>query len=179
MLKAQDAALVVVDVQGKLATLMHDKENFYDNVIRMIRGARVLGIPTIWNEQLPDKLGPTVDRIKVELSDKEPLIKRTFSCCGNPSFVSALQQTGREQVLLAGMESHVCVYQTARDLLLQGYEVFVIADAVSSRHPDNRETGIKAMMQLGAQIACVEMILLDLVQVAEGDRFRQVLQIIK
>lgn len=179
MLKAQEAVLVIVDVQGKLATLMHDKENFYDNVIRMIRGARVLGLPTIWNEQLPDKLGPTIDRIKVELSDKEPLVKKAFSCCGNPSFVSALQQTGRKQVLLVGMESHVCVYQTARDLLAQGYEVFVIADAVSSRTPENKEIGIKAMMQVGARIACVEMVLLDLMQVAEGDRFRQVLHVIK
>mgnify|MGYP006278022507 CR=1 FL=1 len=179
MLKAEEAALVVVDVQGKLATLMHDKENFYDNVIRMIRGAHVLGIPTIWNEQLPDKLGPTIDRVKVELSGKEPLIKKTFSCCGNPSFVSALQQTGRKQVLLVGMESHVCVYQSARDLLAQGYEVFVIADAISSRNPDNKEIGLQAMVQLGAHPACVEMVLLDLVQVAEGDRFRKVLQIIK
>jgi nicotinamidase-related amidase len=77
------------------------------------------------------------------------------------------------------MESHVCVYQTARDLLAQGYEVFVIADAVSSRTPENKEIGLKAMMQVGARIACVEMVLLDLMQVAEGDRFRQVLHVIK
>lgn len=179
MLKINNTVLVIIDIQGKLATLMHNREAFYQNVIRMIRGARVLDIPVIWNEQLPDKLGPTIPEIKEVLSDSEPLVKRTFSCCGNDGFVGRLAASGRRQVLLAGMETHVCVYQTAIDLLSAGYEVSIVADAVSSRTLENKQIGIEAMRAAGARVTSVETALFELLGVAEGDRFRQIINIVK
>jgi nicotinamidase-related amidase len=179
MLKIKDAVLVVVDIQGKLATLMDRKEEFYENVVRIIKGAQVLELPIIWNEQLPDKLGSTIDKIKNVLPGQSPLIKRTFSCCGNPDFMSELKAVRREQVILAGMETHVCVYQTALDLLDEGYEVYVVADAVSSRSAENKRFALDAMRDAGARITSVEMALFSMLRVAEGDRFRQVLNIVK
>jgi len=179
MLKADNAVLVVIDVQGKLATLMHEREAFYDAVVRMIRGAQVMDLPILWNEQIPEKLGLTIDQVKEALQDSEPLVKKHFSCCGNEAFQRKLEETGRKQVLLVGMETHVCVWQTAQDLLDQGYEVYIVADGVSSRSAANKEVGIRAMMQAGARITCVEMALFEMMHVAEGDQFRQLIKIIK
>jgi nicotinamidase-related amidase len=179
MLLKEDAVLVVVDVQGRLATLMFQKDEFYANVVRMIKGALALDIPVLWNEQLPDKLGDTIPEIREVLSGRQPLVKSTFSCCGNEAFNAQLLQTGRRQVLLAGMETHVCVYQTAVDLLDKGYEVYLVADAVSSRFKENKEIGIQAIRDLGARITSVEMALFEMLKVAEGDQFKQVIKIVK
>ena len=179
MLTAENAILVVIDIQGKLATLMHRKEEFYKNVERMIKSAQVLDIPIIWNEQLPDKLGLTIAQIKDALAGSAPLVKRTFSCCGNTEFIDRLEGSGRKQVLLVGMETHVCVYQTAIDLLAAGYEVYLVGDAVSSRIPENIQFGLGAIKDAGAKITCVEMALFEMLQVAEGDKFKQIINIIK
>ncbi len=179
MLQVQHATLVVIDVQGKLATLMYEREEFYKAVTRMIHGAKAVDLPIIWNEQLPDKLGPTIDEVTQALPDQKPLVKKSFSCCGNSEFVDKLRSLNRKQVLLVGMETHVCVYQTARDLIGQGYEVYVVADAVSSRSLQNKEIGLKAMEQAGARTTCVEMALFEMLQEAEGEQFRQVIKIIK
>jgi nicotinamidase-related amidase len=179
MLLKEDAVLVVVDVQGRLATLMFQKDEFYANVVRMIKGALALDIPVLWNEQLPDKLGDTIPEIREVLSGRQPLVKSAFSCCGNEAFNAQLLQTGRRQVLLVGMETHVCVYQTAVDLLDKGYEVYLVADAVSSRFKENKEIGIQAIRDLGARITSVEMALFEMLKVAEGDQFKQVIKIVK
>lgn len=179
MLRKEDAVLVVVDIQGKLATLMDRREDFYENVVRIIKGAKVLEIPVVWNEQLPDKLGPTIDKIKDEMPGLSPLIKSTFSCCGNPDFMSELKAIGRAQVILAGMETHVCVYQTALDLMGAGHDVYVAADAVSSRSAENKQIAIEAMRDAGVKITSVEMALFEMLRVAEGGRFREVLEVVK
>lgn len=179
MLKAENSILVIIDVQGKLATLMHQKEEFFENLVRLIKGVQVLDIPIIWNEQLPDKLGPTIPEVAEALPGAAPLVKNTFSCCGNRGFMDELKASGRRQILLAGMEAHVCVYQTALDLLNEGYEVYLVADAVSSRTPENKQTAIEAIKDAGAKVTSVEMALFELLRVAEGDRFRKIIDIVK
>jgi len=179
MLKIENAALVIVDVQGRLATLMYEKEKFFQNMVITIEGSKILEIPILWNEQLPDKLGPTIPEIKEILSDKSPLVKKTFSCCGHPDFIKALEETGRKQVLLTGMETHVCVYQTALDLIEAGYEVYLVADSVSSRTAENRAIGIQAIRDLGAKITGIEMAFFEMLKVAEGAKFKQIIKIIK
>lgn len=179
MLKKEDTVLVIVDVQGRLATLMYGRDNFFENIVKLIKGARALGLPLLWNEQLPDKLGDTIPRIKENLTGLQPLVKNTFSCCGNEAFMTGLKNTGRNQVLLCGMETHVCVYQTARDLLDLSYEVYLVADAVSSRTAENRETGIRAIMQRGGKITSVEMALFEMLHIAEGEAFKQCIKIVK
>lgn len=179
MLKIENVVLVIVDVQGRLATLMYDKEKFFQNMVTMIDGAKILEIPVLWNEQLPDKLGATIPEIKETLGDMTPMVKSTFSCWGNSEFVGILKKSGRKQVLLTGMESHVCVYQTAVDLIEAGYEVYLVADCVSSRTAENKEVGIQAIKDLGAKITCIEMAFFEMLKVAEGDKFKQIIKIIK
>lgn len=179
MLKIDNAALVIVDVQGKLASLMYQKDELYDNLVKIIKSAQVLSLPIIWNEQIPDKLGPTIPEIADILQDMKPLAKTTFSCCGNKDFQAQLEKTNRRQILLVGIETHVCVYQTAIDLLQAGYEVYLVADAVSSRTLENKQIGIQAIKDAGAKITSVEMALFEMLKVAQGDKFKQVIKIIK
>ena len=179
MLKPENAVLVIVDVQGRLATLMHERDAFFENIVKMIKGALVLDLPILWNEQLPDKLGETITQIKEILSDRQPLVKKSFSCCGNAAFQQELKRLGRRQILLTGMETHVCVYQTARDLSEQGYEVFLVADCVSSRTKENKKIGLKAMTAAGAKITSLEMALFEMLGQAEGDHFKQIIKIVK
>jgi nicotinamidase-related amidase len=178
MLKAQDAVLVVIDIQGKLATLMHEPQELYQNAARIIRGSQVLAIPVIWTEQNPEGLGPTIPEI-ADLLKAEPIAKFAFSCCGEEKFTHALRATGRKQVLLAGIETHVCVYQTAMDLLAAGYEVFVVADAVSSRTFSNKHLGLTKMKDAGAELTSVEMALFEMLRVARGEQFKQIIKIVK
>ncbi len=179
MLKAEKSSLIVVDVQGKLAQLMHEKSSLFANLQRMVRGAQVLGIPILWNEQNPLGLGATIPELSELLAAQKPLVKSTFSCWGNPAFVEALKATGRKQALLVGIETHVCVYQTARDLLERGYEVEVVVDAVSSRTAENRQLGIDKMRDHGAGLTSTEMALFELLEVATGDKFKEILRLVK
>jgi len=178
MLTCDKAVLVVVDVQGKLARLMHEAEALFDRVARLVRGAAVLEVPVIVTEQNPAGLGPTVEEIR-PLLPAAAIAKTAFSCCGEPAFVRALEAAGRRQVLLAGIETHVCVYQTARDLLESGYEVHVVADAVSSRSVRNRDIGLTKMQAAGAEVTSVETALFEMLAVAEGPRFKAILKIVK
>ncbi len=179
MLVSGEAVLVVVDIQGKLAHLMFEKEILFDNVRKMIRGAQVLGIPILWAEQNPDGLGPTIRQISELIPDGKPISKLSFSCCGEDRFMQELEALRRKQVLLAGIESHVCIYQTARDLLGLDYEVHVIADAVSSRRRENREIALMRMRDMGAIITSTETVLFELLKVAEGPAFKEILDIVR
>jgi len=178
MLDAAKSVLLVVDVQGKLARMMHRSDELLDNLARIIKGAGVLEVPVICTEQNPRGLGPTVAEL-APLIKTEPLAKLAFSCCGEPLFLEALNRLGRKQVLLAGIEAHVCICQTAVDLLGLGYEVHVVTDAISSRKDHNRQTAIGRMARAGAELTSVETALFEMLRVAEGEKFRQILQIVK
>lgn len=180
MLNKENVGLIVVDVQGKLAHMMHEKDQLFKNLQILIQGAKVLELPIIWIEQYPQGLGPTVPEIASLLSDDlEPVTKKTFSACLTDSFMDKLKDVNRKQLLICGIETHICVYQTARSLLNEGYEVHVVADAVSSRTPENREIGIQKMLSKGAELTSVEMALYELLQVAEGDQFKGILELVK
>jgi nicotinamidase-related amidase len=179
MLTVDNSVLVVVDVQGKLAQLMHEKESVFANISRMIKGAKVLGIPVLWTEQYPEGLGATIPELANLMTGNQPLVKDTFSCWGDENFVNALKATGRKGVFLTGIETHVCVYQTARDLLAKGFEVELVVDAVSSRTAANRELGIARIKDMGAGVISTEMSLFELLRIAKGDKFKEILRIVK
>ncbi|MGB5106160.1 MAG: hydrolase [Candidatus Zixiibacteriota bacterium] len=179
MLTTDNSVLVVVDVQGKLAQLMFDKDNLFANLQRMIKGAQLLGIPILWTEQYPEGLGVTIPELAQLMRDGAPLVKDTFSCCGDDKFAQALKSLGRKNIMLTGIETHVCVYQTARDLLADGYAVELIVDAVSSRTEANKNLGVERMKDLGAGVMSTEMTLFELLRVAKGDKFKEVLRIVK
>lgn len=179
MITLANCALVVIDVQGNLAHSMYSKEALFTNLRKVISGAKILGIPILWTEQVPSKLGKTIPEIAELLEGVAPIDKATFSSLGNERFQREVAATGRTHFAVCGIEAHVCVYQTVRDLLAAGYAVEVVADAVSSRNADNRAIGIGKMENLGAQITCVETALFELMGTAEADKFREIQKIVK
>ena len=179
MLKMENVALLIVDIQGSLAHLMLGKELLFKNVQKLIKGIQVLGIPILWVEQNPQGLGPTIPEIADSLPNIQPISKMSFSSCRNDRFVQALKDLNRKQILIAGIEAHVCVYQTAADLVELGYEVQVVADAVSSRNMENKEIGLQKMKDSGASLTSVETALFELLKVAEGEQFKAILKIVK
>jgi len=179
MLNSDKALLLVVDVQGRLAQLVHARETLFANLGKIIRGSRVLGIPILWTEQNPDGLGRTIPEVAELLAGINPITKMSFSCCREEHFVRALEATRRSQVLIAGIEAHVCVYQTALGLIESGYEVEVVADAVSSRRAENREIALAKMRDAGAGLTSTETVLFELLKTAEHEKFRDILKIVK
>ncbi len=179
MLDVEKCCLVVVDVQGKLAELMYEKEQLFANIRILIKAAKLLDIPILWCQQCPGALGDTVPAIAELLSDNEPINKAGFSCCGEQQFDEKLKELGCTQVMLSGIESHICVYQTAVDLLEKGKEVYVIADAVSSRTQQNRQIAMDRMVAEGVKLSCVEMAVFELLKTAEHPKFKEVARLIK
>jgi nicotinamidase-related amidase len=159
---------------------MHQKETLFANLERMIKGAQILDMPTIWTEQVPDKLGETSSEIRnLLLESTQPIAKVSFSCCGNAPFMDQLKALKRQQILLTGIEAHICVYQTALDLLNLGYEVQVVADAVSSRIAENKQIGLERMKEAGARLTSTEMALFELLRAAEGPQFKAITKLVK
>lgn len=179
MLKSKNTVLIVIDVQEKLARVMHDKEKLLKNVDRLIRGARVFGVPVLLTEQNPTGLGKTLPEIKQLLPDKAPVEKVSFSCAGEERFLKVLKDIPRTQILLSGIEAHVCVYQTAVDLKNRGYEVQVVADAISSRTAENADIALDRLRAAGIEVTSVESALFELLGKAEGEKFKEVIRIVK
>ncbi|MRI34400.1 hydrolase [Endozoicomonas sp. OPT23] len=179
MLEVNNTVLTVVDVQGKLATLMAEREALYKNLVAMTAGAKTLGVPVIWVEQIPEKLGATIPEIAELLMEQQPVAKSSFSCCGSSDFNKALADTGRKQVLVVGIEAHICVYQTAMELAENGYDVQVVADAVASRLTANRDLALNKMTRNNIELTCTEMALFELMKTAEVDEFRTVSKLIR
>ena len=179
MLSLDNTVLVIVDVQGKLATLMHKKDALYKNLAAITAGAKELDLPVLWLEQIPHKLGPTITEVSEQLSGQLPISKSAFSGCGEPEFIKALKDTGRKQVLVVGIEAHICVYQTAMDLHQDGFEVEVVADAVSSRTKQNKVIALDKLGKAGIGITSTEMALFELMKTADAPQFRTIAKLIK
>lgn len=179
LLKRDETLFILVDVQGKLAEIVHESEQLLINLQRFIRGLRTLNVPIIWLEQYPEGLGPTNPKISEQLTDLKPIAKVSFSAYENDQFVKLVQKHNRSQLLIAGIETHICVYQTAVDLKENGYDVQVVEDAVSSRTLANKEAGLRKMNSLGIYSTTVEMALYELLKTAEDEHFKEILKIIK
>ena len=179
MLTCADTLLVIVDIQEKLARAMHAREELLMRAQQLVQGARVLKVPILCTEQNPKGLGATVPEITAHMPSVQPISKFSFGCCASEDFLRALQAVSSRNVLLAGIETHVCVYQTAMELLAKGYHVEVVADACSSRTPENKQIGIDKMRAADAAITCVETALFELLKVAEGPLFKEILKIVK
>lgn len=180
MLNPQECVLVVVDVQGKLAQVMDSSAELHQTLLNLIKGTALFDIPTLWLEQLPDKLGQTSPLLYQELiKQSSPIAKQHFSGWQAEQFKEQLTALNRTQVLLAGIESHVCVYQTCSDLLENDFDVHLIVDAISSRTAANKLLGIEMMQHKGAQISNMESLLFELQHEAVGERFKALLKLIK
>ncbi len=179
MLDVRKCSLVVVDVQGKLAGLMDDKETLFGNIAVLIKTAKALGIGIIYCQQNPAALGDTIPQLAGLLADVEPVDKFSFSCCGEERFNARLKAIGSRQVILCGIEAHICVCQTAIDLLDTDREVYVVADAVSSRTAGNKAIAIGRMAGEGAVIVSTEMAMFELLRDAKHKKFKELATLIK
>ena len=179
MLDIEETCLVVVDVQGKLAQLMWEKQPLFDNIEILIKSANILGIPILWCQQYPEALGETIEQIAVHLTDLSPCDKKSFSCCGNDEFAEKLHAVNRSQFLICGIEAHICVYQTAMDLLDMDYDVEVVGDAVSSRTKENRDAALSRIKYGGAAITTTEMALFELLGSADHPNFKDIAKLVK
>jgi nicotinamidase-related amidase len=178
MITIDDSALLIIDVQCKLAEQMHENSVLFDNLSILIQGARLLSIPIIWVEQLPDKLGSTHSDI-IQYLPGNPLPKSTFSAWGNDEIRCQIENLNRRNWIVAGIECHVCVYQSVCDLLKMHYNVHLVFDAVSSRKLENKELGIRVMQAAGAKLTSTEMVLFELQHEAEGETFKQLITLVK
>jgi nicotinamidase-related amidase len=179
MISRTDAVLVIVDIQGNLAQAMFDKENLFANTVKLIKGFKALNIPIIVTEQIPGKLGKTLPQIADEIEGFNPIAKESFSCWGENNFKNNLESLNRRHAVVLGIETHVCVYQTVLDLIANGYNVHLVADAVSSRTPENRQIGIDAMKIAGACITSTEMILFEILGTAADPKAKELFKIVK
>ena len=161
---AADSALVIVDIQEKLAPAMppDQRREVLHTAQVLLRSAAELEVPVLATEQYPKGLGSTVPEVKDYLPESAQIIpKDSFSCCGEGDFVEALARTGREQVVIVGMEAHVCVLQTALQLREQGYAPFVVADGVVSRRGEHRDNALARLRQAGVVVSNGESVLFE------------------
>ena len=179
MLNRNDAVLIIIDIQGNLAQAMYDKENLFASNVKLIQGIKAFSIPIIFTEQIPQKLGLTLPVISQELNGLVPIAKESFSCWDDRNFKEQLEGLSRQHIVLTGIECHVCVYQTAIDLIANGYTVHLVSDAVSSRTPENRQVGIEAIKSAGAHLTSTEMVLFELLRTAADPIFKDIFKIVK
>jgi len=179
MLASPDCALALIDVQTPLARLMYEHARLLDNLVRLVKAAQLFAVPILWLEQNPRHLGRTVPELSALLSAQSPIEKMAFSACGEPAFLRQLEQLNRPTVILCGIETHVCIWQSARDVLDRGYAVQVVSDAVSSRTPENRALGLQRCEKAGAVITSTEMLLFELLGTANAPQFKDILRLVK
>ncbi len=177
----EKAVLVAIDFQETQVRMMPPDvgKNLVRNIKILLAFARHLKIPDLATEQYPKGLGKTVSEVKEELGSIVPIEKVSFSCCGVNAFNERLEETGRKQAVLTGIEAHVCVLQTATDLLRRNYEVHVVADAVGSRKKSDWETGLKWIEKKGAMISSTEIIAFQWLKEAGTEDIKQLSKLLK
>jgi nicotinamidase-related amidase len=171
------AQLLVVDVQERLVPAMSDSERLIGSCRTLMQGARLLGAPIAISEQYPEGLGPTVADLSCAAVPR--FAKKSFSCWRDPAIRSHLLESGRDQMILCGIEAHVCVLQTALDMREAGLEVFAVVDAIDSRKGTDKEATIRRMFATGVQVGTVEMVLFEWIGSAANASFPAVSSLIK
>ncbi len=171
--------LVVIDMQERFRTLIQGMPDVERSCARLARFFDKLALPILVTEHYPRRLGETMGELREVLPEFRPLEKITFSCDADAGFAAELTSTGCDQVVLCGIETHVCVYQTARDLLARGLQVAVAADAVSSQSVRDREIALQRMRDIGAQIMTAEMIMFEVLREARTPDFQRVAEVLR
>ena len=179
ILDKNKTALLIIDIQEKILAVMQNPELVETNTVKLIKGFKILGSPIFITEQYPKGLGPTQKDILNELGNTIALQKMSFSGIGAENLFSKLKDRNIQQVVVAGIEAHVCVQQTVLDLLENNFQVNLAADAVSSRHKIDYETAINRMRSHSAEITTTESILFEMLRVCDTDEFKQISKIIK
>ncbi len=180
MLSKGNTGLIVVDVQGKLATLMHESDALIENITKLVKGAKALDLPILWLEQNPERLGPTAEPIREVLESTHlPITKYTFDGCKEATFNVAVENAKVDTWLVCGIESHICVYQTAVSLRQSGYRVELVTDCVSSRTAANKALAFAKLTANGVVLTGLEMCLYEMVEDCRAPEFKEILALIK
>lgn len=180
--RREHAALIVVDMQERLLAAFPEpaRQAVIDRTVLAIDVALVLGVPVLVSEQYPKGLGPTIPVIRERLGASfAPIEKLSFSCGKSPEFREAFERTGKKDVLVTGVETHVCVLQTANDLIRAGAHVFVLADAVTSRRESDKAAGLALMDRAGAVVGTSEIFAFQLLERAGTDEFKQISKLVR
>jgi len=176
LINGQRACFVLIDVQERLCPVMGDPRRVIVNGQRLLRAADKLAVPVLATEQYPQGIGPTMADLRPLLPDGAVVEKMSFSAAGEAHFLTRLRALERPQVVLAGIEAHVCVTQTALGLKAEGFDVFVVADACSSRRPADEAAAMARLAAAGAGVVTTEMVLFEWMVRADHPLFRDVLQ---
>jgi len=179
LIERDSACLLVVDVQERLAPAMAEPETVIRNAAILMQAAARLGVPILASEQYPQGLGRTVPALQALAPATTFFSKIDFSCATDPGLRARLAETDRRQVVICGIEAHVCVLQTALGLQQQDYETFVVADAVSSRAPTSRETALQRLRDNGVELVTTEMVVFEWLGKAGTPEFKELSRLIK
>lgn len=179
-LDTDKAVLVVIDIQERLVPAMPQKvyARLRNTVAMLVEAAKLLGVPVITTEQYPQGIGHTVPELAGSCSEKV-VEKVSFGCCGEPDFIAAIKESGRSQVLVTGMEAHVCVYQTVLGLLEHGYHVHLVRDAICSRNKVDFLAGVASAAEAGAVVTTAETVLFQLLKESTHDHFKAISKLVK
>lgn len=176
MITRDDCLLVIIDAQEKLMPAISRSDEVTANLVRLARFSRIVGLPVIMTEQ--EKLGATLPAVKECVPDVEPVKKVHFNCFSNHDFSDRVLASGKKTIILTGAEAHICVAQTALGAPA-GYTVHVVADAISSRVLENKETALRRMLHAGSVITSTEMFMYEILEKAGTDEFKAVLPLVK
>jgi nicotinamidase-related amidase len=179
LLKPETSALLIIDIQERILPVINNYQMVVDNTLKLIKGFKVLGLPIYYTEQYPKGLGPTSKTIKDELGDLQPFDKMSFSCSGAGELFNEFKKKNLSQIVVCGVESHVCVQQTVLDLIENGMQVNLSADAVSSRKEIDYRTALDRMRYLGVEVTTTEAILFELLNICGTPQFKEVSKIVK
>jgi nicotinamidase-related amidase len=179
-LDAGQAALIIIDMQESFRAAIDDFDATAARIARVARGAELLNVPIILTEQYPRGLGHTADEIKAVLPPAPVIIEKTaFSSCGARAFEDELERTGARQLLVCGIEAHICVNQTAHDLLARGFQVHLLTDCITARTAENKSLAMTKMQESGALPSSTEMALFELMRDAKHEQFKAIQKLIK
>lgn len=179
VLNAENSLLLVIDVQEKLVQML-DKNVVVARASKLVKAANILNIPTIVTQQYKKGIGETVEAVRENLSSSALFFEKTaFSALNEPGFIEKLNSYGKKQIVICGIETHICVHQTVADLLDKGFEVYVAKDACASRNKYEFKQGIERMEANGAKISCLEIILFEWLKDAKNPHFKEIQALIK
>jgi nicotinamidase-related amidase len=179
-LELTQSALVIIDMQEAFRTQIPGFTEIAERIAMMVEGAKLLTLPIIVTEQYPKGLGHTAEEIKAVLpSSLEIIEKTTFSSCGPQQFKTRLELTGAKQILVCGIEAHICVNQTVHDLLERGFQIHLLTECIGARHPANKKIALRKMQTSGAFVSSIEMALFELMRDAKHEQFKTIQRLIK
>ncbi len=177
-INSNEALIVFIDIQEKLVKMLGDN-SAPQNAVKIAKTAQIMKIPSVITEQYPDGLGQTLNEIKNSLPNADYVEKTSFSAFNEESFQNLLKLKNRKQIILSGIETHICVLQTAFDILCTGCNVFVVQDATASRSEENKQAGLRRLRHSGIQIITVEMLLFELLKTSKNPVFKDIQALVR